>query len=108
MGVVRKKSGLSAILAASALCLGLSTATALAGSCPGTVGGLSSTYNLKKGTGFLAVRSRPTTKSRMIGQMFNGEQVEVDRRRGNWLYVYGDNWNGWVYHKYILRGCDGI
>lgn len=84
------------------------TVPALAGSCPGTVGGLSNTYNLKKGTGFLAVRKRPTTKSRMIGQMFNGEQVEVDRRRGNWLYVYGDNWNGWVYHKYILRGCDGI
>lgn len=79
-----------------------------AGSCQGTVGGLSNTYNLAKGSGFLAVRSRPTAKSRMKGQLFNGNIVEVDRRRGNWLYVYTDNGQGWVFARYVRRGCDGI
>ncbi|MEL6947288.1 MAG: SH3 domain-containing protein, partial [Pseudomonadota bacterium] len=62
-----------------------------AGSCPGTVYRLSSNFNLAKGTGFLAIRSRPTSRSRMKGQLFNGNSVEVDRRRGNWIYIYPDN-----------------
>ena len=98
----------AAVLGLAAL-LPLAT-PANAGSCPGTISGLSSTYNLAKGSGFLAVRSKPTSKSRMIGQLFNGQTVEVDRRRGNWLYVYPDSGprQGWVFHRYVARDCDGV
>ncbi|MEM1316742.1 MAG: SH3 domain-containing protein, partial [Pseudomonadota bacterium] len=85
-------------LAAIVLLATLSVNTAHAGSCSGTVSGLSNTYNLKKGSGFLAIRSKPTASSKMIGQTFNGNTVEIDQRRGNWLYVYDDASQkvGWV------------
>ncbi|EFL89621.1 SH3 domain-containing protein [Ahrensia sp. R2A130] len=88
----------------------LSIGPAHAGDCSGTVGGLSRTYNLNKGTGFLAIRARPTSSSRMIGQTFNGNTVGIDRRRGNWLYIYDDasNTSGWVFARYVRRTCDGV
>ncbi|MEM9733115.1 MAG: SH3 domain-containing protein [Pseudomonadota bacterium] len=100
---MRKRALVTALLASLTF-----APAAHAGSCQGTVAGLSSTYNLAKGSGFLALRARPTAKSRMKGQLFNGNIVEVDRRRGNWLYVYTDNDQGWVFARYVRRGCDGI
>ena len=83
---------------------------AMAGSCEGTVVGLSNTYNLQRGTGFLAIRARPTIRSRMVGQTFNGNLLEIDRRRGSWLFVFdhGSGKSGWVHHRYVRRGCDGV
>ena len=96
----------TATVAATLLWPGL----AAAGSCEGTVVGLSNTYNLQRGTGFLAIRARPTTRSRMVGQTFNGNLVEIDRRRGSWLFVYdhGSGKSGWVHHRYVRRGCDRV
>ena len=82
---------------------------ARAGSCQGTVSGLSARYNRAKGTGFLAIRSRPTSKSGMKGELHNGDTVEIERKKGNWLRVYPDNGpNGWVFAKYVSRDCDGV
>lgn len=88
----------------------LSVGPVFAGDCSGTIGGLSRTYNFNKGTGFLAIRARPTSSSRMIGQTFNGNTVGIDRRRGNWLYIYDDasNTSGWVFARYVRRTCDGV
>ncbi|MER8675476.1 MULTISPECIES: hypothetical protein [unclassified Mesorhizobium] len=44
--------------------------------CEGTVHGLSRHYDLDTGSGFLAVRARPNSSSRMIGQLFNGDHTE--------------------------------
>ncbi|MEQ1952590.1 SH3 domain-containing protein [Mesorhizobium sp. CN2-181] len=52
--------------------------------CEGTVFGLSGKYNLAKGTGFLAVRAGPSAGSRMVGQLFTGNTVEIFSRKGNW------------------------
>lgn len=86
------------------------TVPAQAGSCQGVVRGLSNTYNLARGSGFLAIRAQPTTRARMVGQTFNGNVLEIDRRRGNWLFVWdsGSGKQGWVYAKYVRRGCDGV
>ena len=98
--------GIAAVLTLATL----SVNTAYAGSCTGTVAGLSNTYNLKKGSGFLAIRSKPKAASKMVGQTFNGNTVEIDSRRGNWLFVYDDasQKSGWVFARYIRRPCDGI
>ncbi|MEO5759681.1 MAG: SH3 domain-containing protein, partial [Mesorhizobium sp.] len=71
-----------AILAATAATLvtGLwlgTSAPAGAQYCEGTVHGLSGRYNLATGSGFLAVRTRPNSSSRMIGQLFNGDHTEI-------------------------------
>ena len=96
---------LTAVLVTGTLAFSAS-APAYAGSCDGTVRGLSSTYNKAKGTGFLAVRARPTTNSRMKGELFNGDNVELYSRRGNWYEVGFDGLEGWSFHKYIRTSCD--
>ncbi len=55
--------------------------------CEGTVFGLSANYNLAKGTGFLAVRAKPKSSARMVGQFFNGDTTEILGRHGNWYRV---------------------
>src|SRR5215218_5135272 len=79
---------------ASAFAAALVAAIALAAStpaqsqyCEGTVHGLSRHYDLDTGSGFLAVRVRPNSSSRMIGQLFNGDHTEIFDRRGNWYQV---------------------
>ena len=104
-----KTTVIAAALATAAASF-VSVAPAQAGSCQGVVRGLSKTYNLARGSGFLAIRAQPTTRARMVGQTFNGNVLEIDRRRGNWLFVWdsGSGKQGWVYAKYVRRGCDGV
>ncbi len=73
--------------------------------CEGRVFGLSSTYNLAKGTGFLAVRTRPSSSSRMVGQLFNGDTVEIFDRRGNWYQVAMGGIEGWANRKWMRNSC---
>lgn len=75
---------------------------AYAGSCSGTVRGLSSTYNANTGSGFLAVRSGRSSKSRKVGELFNGQEVQLYPKKGNWYEVDG----GWAFAKYIRTSCD--
>jgi len=74
--------------------------------CEGTVHGLSKHYNLATGSGFLAVRKRPTSSSRMVHQLFNGDQVEITDRSGNWYFVGGNGWEGWANRKWMWNSCN--
>lgn len=75
---------------------------AYAGSCDGKVRGLSKTYNAKTGSGFLAIRSGRSSKSRKVGELFNGEVVQLYAKKGKWYEVDG----GWAFAKYIRTSCD--
>ncbi|MEO0547391.1 MAG: SH3 domain-containing protein [Pseudomonadota bacterium] len=98
----------------AAILVGLALATstvgvsqAYAGTCPSRVKGLSSNYNKAKGNGFLAVRSRPSTKSRELGELFNGDVIEVYSKRGRWLEVEWGSGSAYVFGKYVRLGCSG-
>lgn len=73
--------------------------------CEGTVHGLSRHYNLAKGSGFLAVRARPNSSSRMIGQLFNGDHTEIFDRRGNWYKVEIGGRTGWAHARWMRNDC---
>jgi uncharacterized protein YgiM (DUF1202 family) len=73
--------------------------------CEGTVVGLSGKYNLAKGTGFLAVRAGPNASSRMVGQLFNGNTVEIFSRKGNWYRVAMGGIDGWANSKWMRNSC---
>jgi len=73
--------------------------------CEGTVHGLSGRYNLATGSGFLAVRTRPNSSSRMIGQLFNGDHVEIFDRRGNWYRVEIGGTTGWANARWLRNDC---
>lgn len=73
--------------------------------CEGTVHGLSGRYNLARGTGFLAVRARPNASSRMVGQLFNGDTVEIFDRRGNWYRVAMGGIDGWANARWMWNSC---
>jgi len=74
--------------------------------CEGTVFGLSSSYDLAKGTGFLAVRSQPKSSARMVGQFFNGDKTEIMGRQGNWYRVAIGGIDGWASAKWIRNSCN--
>lgn len=86
----------------------INTAHAGDDACDGLVRGISNNYNLRKGTGFLAVRNNPTSKSVIIDQLFNNDRVVVLDKQGSWYWV---NYNtsgsgaGWVHRKYIRLLC---
>lgn len=84
----------------------LGTGSASAQYCEGTVHSLSSTYNLAKGTGFLAVRSAPRSSARMVGQLFNGDTMEIFDRRGNWYQIAIGGIEGWASARWIRNSCD--
>ena len=73
--------------------------------CEGTVRGLSNDYNLATGSGFLAVRSRPTSSSRMLAQLFNGDRVEILRRQGSWYRVWTGSVDGWSHRRWLRNSC---
>jgi uncharacterized protein YgiM (DUF1202 family) len=73
--------------------------------CQGTVHGLYGRYNLATGSGFLAVRTRPNSSARMIGQLFNGDQTEIFDRRGNWYKVDFGGRTGWASARWISNDC---
>jgi len=82
--------------------------TAHAGSeCDGYVRGLSNNYNPSKGTGFLAVRAGPSSKSAMLAHLFNGDRVVIlDYANAWWRVAYNNGNNaGWVFAKYIREQC---
>ena len=97
------------LLALSAVMLGaisVGTSTpALSQYCEGRVHGLSRYYNLAQGKGFLAVRARPNSSSRMVGQLFNGDTVEIFDRRGNWYRVAMGGIDGWASTKWMRNSC---
>ena len=81
-------------------------APALAQSCEGTVHGLSRNYNPSTGAGFLAVRSRPTASSRKLGELFNGDKMEIFGRRGNWYEIASySGLEGWAHARWIHNDC---
>lgn len=73
--------------------------------CEGTVHSLSGSYNLAKGTGFLAVRARPNSSSRMVAQLFNGDTVEITDSNGRWYFIGGDGFEGWAHSKWMRNSC---
>ena len=73
--------------------------------CEGRISGLSGRYNLARGTGFLAVRSRPSASARMVGQFFNGDKTEILGRQGNWYRVAIGGIDGWASVKWIRNSC---
>ncbi|TIT22799.1 MAG: SH3 domain-containing protein [Mesorhizobium sp.] len=96
------------VAAAAAVLAGLSFAASTpsgAQYCEGTVHGLSRHYNLATGSGFLAVRARPNSSSRMIGQLFNGDQTEIFDRRGNWYKVDFGGGTGWANARWLRNDC---
>ena len=94
----------AALTVAAGLWIGAAT-PASAQYCEGTVHGLSGRYNLATGSGFLAVRTRPNSSSRMIGQLFNGDQTEIFDRRGNWYKVEIGGRTGWAHARWISNDC---
>lgn len=101
------KAALSTLAAVAAIGGTLSFSTpAQSQYCEGSVHGLSRVYNLATGSGFLAVRSRPSSKSRMVHQLFNGDTVEITDRSGNWYFVGGDGFEGWANRKWMRNSCN--
>ncbi|MFZ1681564.1 MAG: SH3 domain-containing protein [Rhizobiaceae bacterium] len=82
-------------------------APAMAGMCEGRVHGLSSNYNPATGSGFLAVRSKPSTSGRKLGELFNGDRVEIFKRSGNWYKIaaYDQPLEGWAHARWIDNDC---
>ena len=87
----------------------LNSTTAFAQYCEGTVHGLSGRYNPATGSGFLAVRAGPKRSATQVGEMFNGDTVEVFTRRGSWYKVASTTTpivEGWVSAKFLSNECD--
>ena len=102
-----KTSTKLAAIAALGLAVLAGPAATSAQACNATVVGLSGTYNLRTGSGFLAIRAQPTTRSRMVGQTFNGNPLDIRRSSGRWhfAYDYNSGKRGWVYGRYVSWGC---
>lgn len=99
---------LNRLIAATGLSMAVIMApSAYAGMCEGTVHGLSSHYNPATGSGFLAVRAKPKTSSTKLGELFNGDKVEIFDRKGNWYKVAAEDQplEGWAYARWIYNDC---
>lgn len=97
-----RAASLAALLAAASL----NPSPALAGDgCGGVVHGLSGVYNPATGAGFLAVRAGPTTRAAMIDELFNGDQVRIFERRGNWYSIAYSRGTGWAHARYVWNEC---
>ncbi len=89
----------------AAMGLAILTLPAQAQYCEGTVHGLSRTYNAATGSGFLAVRAGPSSKARKVGELYNGNTVEIFARRGNWYRVAMGGIDGWVSVRWMRNSC---
>jgi uncharacterized protein YraI len=50
------------------------------------------------GEDFLAVRAGPRTSASQIGELFNGDEVTILRRRGNWFRIDAEDIGlGWAF-----------
>ena len=97
------------LLAAAGTLAALNSSTAFAQYCEGTVHGLSGRYNPRTGAGFLAVRAGPKRSASQVGELFNGDTVEVFNRRGSWYRVASTTTpiiEGWVSARYLSNECD--
>ena len=92
-------TALAAILALSA--------PASAQYCEGKVRGLSNNYNPSTGSGFLAVRAGPARSATQLGELFNGDTVEIFRRKGSWYKVAATDGSveGWASVRWIRNDC---
>ncbi len=97
------------LIAAAAIAAGAFLASAMPGHaqyCEGTVHSLKGAYNLAKGTGFLAVRAAPSAGATMLGELFNGDKVEIFERRGNWYRITTSNGvEGWSHRRWMRNTC---
>jgi hypothetical protein len=101
-----KKITLAALAVLTVAAIGLSFSDpASAEYCEDTVHGLSHYYNLATGSGFLAVRSPPSSNSRMLAQLFNGDRVEILGRQGSWYRVFTGSVDGWSYRRWLRNSC---
>ena len=75
--------------------------------CEGKVRGLSNNYNPATGSGFLAVRAGPTRSATQLGELFNGDTVEIFRRKGSWYKVAATDGSveGWASVRWIRNDC---
>lgn len=91
----------------SALSVAAFTSPAAAQYCEGTVRGLSNNYNPSTGSGFVAVRAGPTRSASQLGELFNGDTVEIFRRKGNWYKVAATDGSveGWASVRWIRNDC---
>ncbi len=97
-----------ALLSAVVAFIVFDSGAAFAQYCEGTVHGLSGRYNPRTGSGFLAVRAGPKRAATQVGELFNGDTVEVFDRRGNWYKVASTtdaNNEGWVSARYLRNDC---
>lgn len=102
---MRKIIVLLSVLAADGISF---STTALAQYCEGTVYGLSGHYNPSTGSGFLSVRAGPRGSASQVGELFNGDTVEVFDRRGNWYKIASTttaSLEGWVSARYLHNDC---
>lgn len=97
---------LSLFVAALTLDAGFATKAA-AQYCEGRVYGLSRHYNPATGSGFLAVRAGPRRSASQVGELFNGDRVEIFDRRGNWYRVAAldGSSDGWASARWIRNAC---
>ena len=96
------------MLSAVATLAVFNSGAAFAQYCEGTVHGLAGRYNPATGAGFLAVRAGPKRSASQVGELFNGDTVEVFDRRGKWYKVASttDASNeGWVSARYLHSDC---
>jgi uncharacterized protein YgiM (DUF1202 family) len=75
--------------------------------CEGKVRGLSNYYNPSTGSGFLAVRAGPTRSAAQLGELFNGDTVEIFTRKGKWYKIAATNGSveGWASVRWIRNDC---
>jgi SH3-like domain-containing protein len=75
--------------------------------CEGKVRGLSNNYNPSTGSGFLSVRAGPTRSATQLGELFNGDTVEIFRRKGNWYKIAAADGSveGWASVRWIRNDC---
>ncbi len=75
--------------------------------CEGKVRGLSADYDPDTGSGFLALRTGPGTRYRQIGELFNGDYVEIRDRQGSWYNLYAPSLDraGWASSRWIRDNC---
>lgn len=52
-------------------------------------------------TGSVNVRTGPGTQYRVVDQLYRGEHVNIDARRGSWCHVVKSGPDGWVACSYL-------
>ena len=54
-----------------------------------------------QGDGFLAIRTGPGTRYKVIGKLYNGDEVTTYRSHGEWQAVRGRGVTGWVHGRWL-------